>query len=94
MTTYSIKVSDFIAYELRLSNEGLSSRDGELYTGLLPLIEAKFDSGTYELNEVGFKELKSWAEYQADCNETSWYGDEAERLPEFRKFLKQLNRLV
>jgi hypothetical protein len=94
MTTYSIKVSDFIAYELRVSNEGLSASDGKLYTGLLPLIEAKFESGTYQFNKDGFSELKSWAEYQADCNETSWYGDEAERLPEFRKFLRQLSSLA
>lgn len=93
MTKYEVKVSDFIAYELGVSNEGLTPKDGKLFTGLLPLIESGFISGTYKFDVDGFKELLSWADYQADCNSQDWYGDEDERFGEFMSFLNQLKRL-
>ena len=90
---HTVKISPFIAFELHCSNEGLSPSDGELYTALLPLLEAKFAPGTYKVNDVALREFRSWADYGLDCALTDDYR-EVGRISGFRAFLKQTNALI
>lgn len=91
---HTVKLSPFIAFELQCSNEDLSPRDGELYTALLPLLEAKFAPGTYTVNDVALSEFKSWADYGLYCAKDNWGTPEIGRISGFRAFLKQVNNIL
>lgn len=90
---HTVKISPFIAFELSCSNDGLNPSDGELYTALLPLLEAGFAPGTYKVNEVALREFRSWADYGLDCALHDDYR-EIGRVSGFRAFLKQTTALV
>lgn len=90
---HTVKISPFIAFELSCSNEGLSPSDGELYTALLPLLEAGFAPGTYKVNDVALREFRSWADYGLDCAKDDWQ-PEIGRISGFRAFLKQVTNII
>jgi hypothetical protein len=89
---YTVRVTPYIAFELHCSNEGLSAKDGDLYTALFPFIEKQFAPGTYQVNEVALKELHSWADFGYYCATTDDYR-EVGRVSAFRAFLKQTTKL-
>lgn len=91
---HKVRITPFIAFELHCSNEDLSPEAGELYTALLPLLEAGFAPGTYEVNDVALAELHSWADYGFDCAKDNWGEPEIGRISGFRAFLKQTTALI
>ena len=89
----TVKITPFIAFELECQNAHLNASFGELYTDLLPFIEAKFAPGTYKVNDGALKELHSFADYGYDCAITDDYR-EVGRISGFRALLKQTTALI